>query len=272
MNIAILLSFLISTSIWVSIDAYKHRQEIKKTGRVEYPITWFFGCLFLWPIFFPYYLIRRRKYKEFRSKTTESVLASEIKMCPRCGEHYEDNHLFCSKCGYKIKREIAETKVRAFKETETAEKNMGKKQKLIGLIGSIMLIIGVFMPIVSFPIIGSMNYFQNGEGDGVFILILAILSLFFIFVKKYVLLWTTGLTSLGLIVYSIIDFQRTMSKFRLEMERELADNPFKGLGELAMQSIQLQWGWVLLIIGAILLIVAAAIKESLNKKEIENPS
>jgi len=45
------------------------------------------------------------------------------------------------------------------------------------------------------------------------------------------------------------------------MENELAGNPFRGLADLAMQSVQLQWGWALLIIGAIFIIVAAAMKE-----------
>ena len=59
---------------------------------------------------------------------------------------------------------------------QTYEKSMSTKQYL-GLIASILLLIGVFVPIVSVPFVGDMNYFQNGKGDGVFILILAIVSL-----------------------------------------------------------------------------------------------
>jgi hypothetical protein len=41
------------------------------------------------------------------------------------------------------------------------------------------------------------------------------------------------------------------------LERELAGNPFRGLA-----NAQMQWGWALLIIGAILLLAAAATKNS----------
>ena len=45
---------------------------------------------------------------------------------------------------------------------------MNTKQ-ILGLIGSIVLFIGVFTPIVSVPIMGNMNYFQNGKGPYVLI-------------------------------------------------------------------------------------------------------
>jgi hypothetical protein len=44
------------------------------------------------------------------------------------------------------------------------------KRQLLGIIGSAILFIGVFMPIVKLPVVGEMNYFHNGRGDGVIIL------------------------------------------------------------------------------------------------------
>jgi hypothetical protein len=61
---------------------------------------------------------------------------------------------------------------------------MNTKQ-LLGLIGSIVLFIGVFTPIVSVPIMGNMNYFQNGKGDGTIVLVLAVISLILVLAKKY---------------------------------------------------------------------------------------
>ena len=37
--------------------------------------------------------------------------------------------------------------------------------------------IGVFLPLLSMPIVGSINYFQNGRGDGVIVLVLAAILL-----------------------------------------------------------------------------------------------
>lgn len=63
-----------------------------------------------------------------------------------------------------------------------------------------------------------------------------------------------------------------MSQARTEMRRELADNPFAGIGEIAMQSVQLQWGWALLIVGAALVIAAAAVNRELDKERKANNS
>jgi hypothetical protein len=140
---------------------------------------------------------------------------------------------------------------------------MDKKQ-VLGLIGSVVLFLGVFMPIVSVPVMGDMNYFQNGKGDGVLIIILAAISLILTLSKKYKGLWFTGFGSLGIMVFTFINFQMRMSSARTDLQRELVGNPFAGLGELALEFVQLQWGWAVLIVGAALIIATAAIKERMS--------
>ena len=136
-----------------------------------------------------------------------------------------------------------------------------KTKQLLGLIGSIVLFIGVFTPIVSVPIVGNMNYFQNGKGDGTIVLILAVISLVLVLANKYKGLWFTGIGSLGVVLFAFINFQSKMSQAKADMDAELAGNPFRGLADMAMQSVQLQWGWALLIVGAALVIASAASKE-----------
>lgn len=138
---------------------------------------------------------------------------------------------------------------------------MDKKQ-IMGLIGSIILFIGVFAPIVSVPIMGNMNYFQNGKGDGTIIIVLAVISLILTLTKKYKGLWVTGLVSLGVMSFTFINFQILLSEAKSQMAGELAGNPFSGLADMVMGSVQLQWGWAILVIGAGMIIAAAAIKEN----------
>ena len=130
---------------------------------------------------------------------------------------------------------------------------MNTKQ-LIGIIGATILAIGVFMPIVHVPIMGNMNYFQNGEGVGTIVLFLAIISLILAFVEKYKGLWFTGIGSLIIILNTIINLQSTIS----QKESEFANNPFLGI---VVQLIQFQWGLAVLIIGAVLIIISAWMKE-----------
>lgn len=117
----------------------------------------------------------------------------------------------------------------------------------------------MFTPIISIPIVGSVNYFQNGKGDGVIVLALALISIVLVFAKKYAGLWITGTASLALILFTFINFQVRMSEMQDELESKLAGNPFRGIADITMQSIQLQWGWAVLVVGAVLLITAAAI-------------
>jgi len=131
----------------------------------------------------------------------------------------------------------------------------------LGLIGSAVLFVGVFTPIVSIPLIGNMNYFQNGKGDGVIILVLAVISLILVLLKKFKGLWFTGLGSIAIMTFTFINFQMALYNTKTQMETELTGNPFRGIADMAMQSVQIQWGWALLIIGAVLVIASAAIKE-----------
>ena len=138
---------------------------------------------------------------------------------------------------------------------------MNTKQ-ILGLIGSVVLFIGVFTPIVSVPIMGNMTYFQNGQGDGMIILVFAVISLILVLMEKYKALWVTGSASLAVMLLTLFNFQTKMSQFKADMELELADNPFRGLADMAISSVQLQWGWALLVAGAVLVIVSAALKET----------
>ena len=123
------------------------------------------------------------------------------------------------------------------------------KRSTLGWAGTLLLFVGVFMPIVSVPFVGNVNYFRNGEGDGVFVLILAAVSAFLILKEKYRGLYVTAGLSFLIMLASFLHFQSVMSDTKAEMEQELAGNPFRGLADMAMESVQLQWGWAVLLVG-----------------------
>jgi len=216
----------------------------------------------------------------------------EIK-CPLCDFENEEGSKFCKNCNeplfkpeasdikenphVKINKENTETKFdyiiikiddAATKFHESRESSepyergnkKGTKQ-LLGLTGSAILFVGVFAPIVSVPIMGNINYFNNGKGDGVIVLVLAAISLILVLLKKFKGLWFTGLGSMGIMVFTFVNFQISLANTMTQMETELVGNPFRGIADVVMQSVQIQWGWALLIIGAVLLIASAAIKE-----------
>lgn len=143
-------------------------------------------------------------------------------------------------------------------------------KQLLGILGAATLFIGVFMPIISSPLTGSINYFRNGEGDGMFVIILAVLSMLLSLTKRYRLLWATGGTCAGMILYTFYEFRSRMTQIQADMELQLINNPFRGLADVAIQSVQLQWGLAVMLIGAALVIAAAAIKDT--EEQIVEPA
>ena len=132
---------------------------------------------------------------------------------------------------------------------------MNKKQ-IIGLIGSAILFMGVFAPVVSLPLIGNQNYFETGEARALIVLILAVISLIVVIItQKYDALLVTGIGSLGVILYSLVKFLKGIPEMTSGMESELEGN-----ASMAMQPFQIQWGFAVLILGALLLIASGAIK------------
>ena len=177
-------------------------------------------------------------------------------MCKECGNVVaasEMNNGYCRDCyqAEKVKNINSESSIVVAVENNSLS-------QILGIIGAIILIVGVFAPLINMPIIGSINYFHNGKGDGIFVLALGIISLVLVLVKQYKWLWITGLGSLGLLAFTFFQFQTRISQMKAEMEINLAGNPFRGLADAAMQSVQIQWGFALLAVGAVLLIISAA--------------
>jgi energy-coupling factor transporter transmembrane protein EcfT len=142
------------------------------------------------------------------------------------------------------------------------EASMTLKKKL-AFGGSIAMIIGVFMPIVQIPIVGSIDYFRNGKGDGVIVLVLGVVSLLIAFSNKYGWLWVTGVASLATMGFTLVNFSSTLAQTQANLNTELAGNPFGSLATAMFQSVRLQWGWLPLIGGAIVLLIAAGMKTEL---------
>ncbi len=143
-----------------------------------------------------------------------------------------------------------------------------EKNKLLALSGSAMLVLGAFMPVVSLPIVGSLNYLNNGEGDGVFIVVLGILAAALALGGQLRFVWIPGAISAVLILITLTRLLQVVNEAKASMEAELAGNPFAGLAEGLLNTVQLQWGWVFLLVGSVLVISASFVKSNAPGSEL----
>lgn len=187
---------------------------------------------------------RRKADAVIRNMQSEKPSGANLIDCPTCGRSVSKNAPTCPNCGEIINK------------ASVADPQQINKAPLVGYLGSAIMAAGVFCPLVSIPIAGSINYFKNGEGDGTFLLFLAAASVAAIFWKRFKFLIVTGGAAIAILTFDLWNFFHKMSLSKADMQREMAGNPFGGLAEVAMQSIQLQWGWAVMFAGAAMLIVA----------------
>lgn len=134
-------------------------------------------------------------------------------------------------------------------------------RQLLGITGALLLFVGVFMPIVKAPLLGDMNFFQNGHGDGVYVLPLAIGAFALAVTRRYSALLWPGLLAAAVLAFSFYRVQTRLSEMTARLNTELADNPFRGLAEVAAKSVQLEWGWAVMAAGVALVITAGLMRE-----------
>ena len=128
---------------------------------------------------------------------------------------------------------------------------------LLAVTAAVVLVIGVFSPIVSFSFIGDVDYFREGYGDGYILLIMALLSLALAVTGRWKQVLIPALGSLAVILWTFLGVQDTITQARTGGASELTGNPHEGLAASVMQSIQWEWGWILLFAGSGLLLYSA---------------
>lgn len=169
--------------------------------------------------------------------------------CLGCGKEIEISPTeSCPKCGVSNPLVPMRRSRNATKMRQSAD--LGP-QALAAMGFSMVLFLGVFLPIVRLPFVGTQNYFQNGTGDGVLIILLVAIALGMVAVKSVSSVWIPGFLSLGVLAFTFFHLQSSIASAHAELRHELAGNPFRGVGEMALDAVQMEWGWAVLIIGGL---------------------
>jgi hypothetical protein len=149
-----------------------------------------------------------------------------------------------------------------------------KKNQKTGIIGIILICIGLIVPLYTIPIIGTMSAFnlltsaEIGSVPNILISVTILLTIFSaililnINTIKYV--WLTGISKLIIILGSLYYWISKINEIKDDYNRQMQGNPFKSLGDIFINSIKIEWGWAILIMGTLLIIASSFIKDKMQ--------
>ena len=133
--------------------------------------------------------------------------------------------------------------------------------QLMGFVGVAITILGIFSPILTAPVVGTVNYFKNGSEEAIILIVLTALSTFLLAKKHYSWLYGSSVWAFLLVGGTFWYYQSLIADLKASTDRELAGNPFRGLADMAMAATGLSWGWVLLFLGTGLVVMAAYLRK-----------
>lgn len=90
-------------------------------------------------------------------------------------------------------------------------------RRVMGFGGSVLLLLGAFLPAVSVPMLGSISYFDNGKGDGIFILLLALASFILAARNRDRFLLYTGSAAAALVLAGMIYLMFMIERLKKEL-------------------------------------------------------
>lgn len=262
-----LLALIVLCSLWVGLDA--RRLGVRKgtiNGFFDMGSgSWFIASLLLWVVAFPAYLFKRPQIIEAIERASSQQKVA-IK-CPSCGQIYrfnarqlpsEKNALRCRQCGHSFVFRCSSTK-----KSQAAEID-GQAGRLIVFIGSALLIAGTFTPIMHLPIVGNITYFRSGNPDALILIGFAILATVAYILGFSRLVSWSGLLSVALLSFSFFHVIFQIHSVTAKTHTELQNNPFAGIADAFMQSVGLEWGWLVMFSGALMIIFRQALAERFN--------
>jgi len=125
------------------------------------------------------------------------------------------------------------------------------------LAGAGTAILGLFMPALKVPVLGSITYLHDGRGDGILVLIGMIIACIFMLNNKPSAARYASCVCLLVQFATISAFYAKKSAIQNDLDSSLSGNPFRGIADAAFAGMSLEWAWLFLIGGTIWIIVSS---------------
>ena len=137
---------------------------------------------------------------------------------------------------------------------------MHRHRHIIGIAGSVILMVGLFLPVFNMPGRGILTYFQYGREIGTILLLFSLIGLILAIRGDFALLGVPGLFSLALLMLTFLNFQEGVAVARAGLEYDILGSEFPGVMHDGLAAVRLQWGWIVLLLGSALQVAASGIR------------
>jgi hypothetical protein len=209
---------------------------------------------------------------------------SPIINCRLCGNETSNLEGYCSSCIKNMAQTVDENNKEKKQCTFCGEKIALEAKKCplclefldgssnidvrvaVGVISVVITGFGVFLPFINIPVIGSVNLFRNGEGDGVIILFLSLLCLFGFVSKKFLLCVLASIANGVILYWCVNNVLDKLNELSQRANQDLEGNLFKGLSNVFSNAVQIEVGAYVIAIGVSGALVAAFWA---NQRELE---
>lgn len=134
-------------------------------------------------------------------------------------------------------------------------------KRIVGLVGTALVIFGLFLPAATVPMLGNITLYFGGQGDGMFILFVAVPALIF-----FTLNWYRIGTALGMVTAAMVFLKMVVLTDQIEeLARKVTLNSPATLKETieqaAITNVGLSFAWFILIPGALMMALAAFVPD-----------
>lgn len=123
--------------------------------------------------------------------------------------------------------------------------------RTLGLIGSVLLLAGLFLPLFSLPLLGAVTYYANAQTQALIVGALALASAALAAAGHVRWLLATGLGAFGVMAATYMRSRAALERMREDLGGEgLRGEILRALADRAADSVTVGWGWAVLILGA----------------------
>jgi len=130
----------------------------------------------------------------------------------------------------------------------------------LGISGSILLVFGVFLPMVQNQVFGELNLMSISSFYSFVLIALAFFGIFASVSRKFPALVIPAIASSAVIIVSYIDINNKATEAMVNASKSLAGNPYSSLGK-SLVVVNFGWAWAALIAGVLLLLAASFFSE-----------